>query len=113
MKEEIEAKFLDIDHREFRQKLESVGANLKEPLRTMRRIIYYLPSQLDIASKRGLTFEYARLRDEGNKITLTYKLVGKINTIDSVKEIETEVGDFDETNKLLIKFKFNSKKVTR
>jgi len=40
---------------------------------------------------------FIRVRDEGNKITLTYKQFGTVNSLSSAKEIEVVVSDFDDT----------------
>ncbi len=96
MQTEIEVKFLDIDHEAMRQKLKDAGGVLMTPMRDMRRALFETPKMRE---RNG----FYRLRDEGNKITLTYKQFDKWigGTIDGAKEIEIEVSDFDATIALL------------
>ncbi len=88
MQTEIEAKFLDIDHTQMRQKLKKIGAMCQQPMITMKRV------NLDFADKalenKG---GWLRIRDNGNKITLTYKQLESWS-LHGVKEIETTVGDY-------------------
>lgn len=93
MKTEIEVKFLNVDHDEIRQKLKAAGGTLVTPMRDMRRALFETP---DMKARHG----FYRLRDEGNKITLTYKQFDA-ESIDGAKEIEIEVSDFQATIDLL------------
>lgn len=93
MNTEIEAKFLHINRDELREKLRSVGGVLEYPLRTMRRIVV----QSDAMKDDGA---YVRVRDEGDKVTLTYKRKDS-NTVDGIQEAETEVKDFDTAATIL------------
>lgn len=93
MNTEIEAKFLRINRDELREKLQSIGGILEYPLRTMRRIVV----QSDAMKDDGA---YVRVRDEGDKVTLTYKRKDS-NTVDGVQEAETEVKDFDTAATIL------------
>lgn len=70
--QEIEAKFLNVDHDEVRAKLQAAGAHLEQPMRLMRRDLY------DYADRRLQADNHGRLRvrDEGNKVTVTYKRGG-------------------------------------
>jgi len=68
METEIEAKFLDVDLTELRAKLEKIGATLEHPERPMRRKTY----DDKLASLRKIG-GWVRLRDEGDKTTLSYK----------------------------------------
>ena len=90
MKTEIEVKFLNIDIDAMRQKLQDAGAHLEQPMRLMKRVNMEEPYH---------TAEHAflRIRDEGDKTTLTYKRRTNQagSEIDGVKEIEVEVSDFD------------------
>lgn len=91
MKSEIEVKFLDVDIEDIRSRLRSAGAELEHPMRLMRRVLIEEPHHVKEHS-------YIRIRDEGDKTTLTFKRRtypdGK-STILSTKEIETTIGDFD------------------
>ena len=65
MEIEFEVKFLDINKDELVEKLKSLGASLKQTNSLYKRCMYGL---CDV--KRG----YVRVRDEGDKITLTAKI---------------------------------------
>ena len=93
MKTEIEAKFLDINIEQMRDKLKSAGATLKTPMRDMRRALI----ETDAMKKRN---GFYRIRDEGDKITLTYKQFDE-NSLTGAKEREVEISDFDETLNIL------------
>lgn len=95
MKPEIEAKFLDIDFDEFRQRLQQAGAELVQPMRLMRRRNY---DQADgsLEAKGG----WVRLRDEGDRITLAYKQLNN-REIDGTHEVTVEVNNFDDSAILL------------
>ena len=91
MKSEIEAMFLDVVVDDIRQRLETAGATLVHPMRLMKRALIEEPHHVKDNS-------FIRIRDEGDKTTLTFKrrmFDVEATTIDSTKEIETTVGDFD------------------
>jgi len=87
MNTEIEVKFLDVNHDDIRKKLESIGAVCEKPMRLMRRVTF---DSAEMKARNG----WIRVRDEGDKVTLTYKQTDSYN-IDGTKELETTVGDFD------------------
>jgi adenylate cyclase, class 2 len=96
MHTEIEAMFVGVSHEVLREKLGGLGAELITPERLIRRTIFdYEDLRLDAQAA------WIRLRDEGDKITLTYKQ-RKNETIDGMVEIEIVVDDFDKTKALLI-----------
>ncbi|HMO78792.1 MAG TPA: CYTH domain-containing protein [Candidatus Paceibacterota bacterium] len=89
MKTEFEATYLDIDKNEIREKLKSLGAMLLRPEYMQRR------NNFDL-QKFGRNFwEWARVRDEGDKVTMAYKCIPPNATIDDQKEIEFSISDFD------------------
>lgn len=92
MQTEIEAKFIDIDIDEIRQRLEKAGAVLEQPMREMRRALIEEP-------QHAAEHSFIRIRDEGHRVTLTYKrhTDNGVAQVDSAREIETTVGDFDAT----------------
>jgi adenylate cyclase class 2 len=93
MKSEIEVKFIDVDTDDIRRRLEAAGAELEHPMRLMKRALIEEPHHEKENS-------FIRIRDEGDKTTLAFKrraLPDGLTTIDSTKEIETTVGDFDTT----------------
>lgn len=92
MKTEFEAKFLNIDIEDIRIKLKNLGAVCEIPMRLMRRAIIDYPDRRLFHEKDA----YVRVRDEGNKTTLTYK-EHRIQSVDGAKEIEVVVSDFTDT----------------
>ncbi len=93
MKTEYEVKFLAIDIDEIRARLTAEGAELVQPMRLMKRVTIDSP-----AMKQNDAF--VRIRDEGDKTTLTYKQFDQLS-IDGAKEFEVTVSDFNETVQLL------------
>lgn len=87
MKTEIEAKFLDVDIDDVRERLKSAGATCEQPMRAMKRVI--------IESEAMGNDTYLRIRDEGDKTTITLKSFESLS-ITGAKEIETVVGNFDD-----------------
>lgn len=93
MNKEIEAKFVSVSHDELREKLTRLGAECEQPMRLMRRVVYH-PSNNDNDA-------FFRVRDEGYRVTMTYKEFHDAASIHGVSEIETTVGDFDQAVALL------------
>jgi adenylate cyclase class 2 len=95
MKTEIEVKFANIDIEAIRAALKSAGAICQQPMRLMKRALIEEPHH-------EAEHAFIRIRDEGNKITLTFKRRSDVaaTKIDSVKELEVEVSDFDKTVEL-------------
>lgn len=93
---EIEVKFLNVNHDEVRAKLQALGAVCEQPMRTMRRAI------IDYPDRRLQTIEdgFVRVRDEGDKTTLTYKTHKKLE-VGGAQEIETVVNDYQTIVELL------------
>ncbi len=95
MKTELEAKFSAIDPADLRAKLEKVGAKRVHPEILMRRKTFDLPDR-----KLYKTGGWVRVRDEGEKITLSYKQMND-RTLHGTKEITVIVNSFEETCALL------------
>jgi adenylate cyclase class 2 len=96
MKTEIEVKFVDVDIEDVRARLKKADAECEQPMRDMRRALIEEPHH----AEQNM---FIRIRDEGDKTTLTLKKKTKSieeSTIDSTYEIETTVGDFDTTIEL-------------
>jgi adenylate cyclase class 2 len=98
--EEIEAKFLGIDIKDLVVKLESLGAERVFEI-TYRRRLFDFPG-LPLANN----YSWFRLRDEGTKVTLTFKKRLGVNKNklkdEGMHEIEVEVSDFDKTGEMLL-----------
>ncbi|MDR2901951.1 MAG: CYTH domain-containing protein [Lactobacillales bacterium] len=88
MEKEIEVKFLQVDIGRVREKLEKAGAVLKVPMRMMRRAMVKTHEMYENES-------FLRIRDEGDKVTMTYKQFDA-NAVDGCRELEITVSDFDK-----------------
>jgi adenylate cyclase class 2 len=87
MGNEIEATFYDIDKDEIRAKLKDLGAKLIYPEFLMRRKVYDMG--------RG---SFARVRQEGNGVVMTYKSYTDDTVITGCKEVNVKVDDYDAAN---------------
>lgn len=87
---EIEATFLEVDKEKIRHQLKQLGGKLIQPEVLMRRIVFDLHSN----------HAFARVRDEGNRIVLTYKNHHN-NTLTGTEEINVEVSNYDDTIAIL------------
>lgn len=94
MQPEIEAKFLSVDHDVVRQKLQSLGAQLEKPMYLMRRTLFDYP---DGRIRKALNGRL-RVRNEGDKVTITFKTPRSDQYAD---EIETTVGSYGVMVELL------------
>lgn len=96
MQTEYEATFLDIDKDDMRERLKNAGAKLERPEFKQRRVVLCSPLE------ENARYVWMRVRDEGDKITMTWKSVtGK--AIDEQKEVEVTVDNFDNAIELLEK----------
>jgi len=90
MKTEFEIKFLKINKEEIKDKIKSFWWICKKENSLMKRVVFDNPSK---------NKSYVRVRDEWNKITCTYKEITESKNgdldINSIKELETEIKDFD------------------
>ena len=96
MQPEIEAKFLDIDHDDLRKRLQAAGATCAHPMRLMRRKNFDFPDQRLRHEKNG----WARVRDEGGKITMSYKQLHN-RELDGTHEVQLTIDNFDAAVSLL------------
>lgn len=87
---EIEATFLEVDKNEIRNKLKALGGKLIQPEILMRRIVFDLHSN----------HAFARVRDEENRIVLTYKNHHN-DTLTGTEEINVEVSSYEDTIAIL------------
>ncbi|MFO0882332.1 MAG: CYTH domain-containing protein [Candidatus Saccharimonadales bacterium] len=88
MKTEFEAKFCNVNHDEIRARLKALGGVLAQPMRLMKRVT------IDNEFMKTGKDAFVRIRDEGNKVTITYKQFDDLS-VDGAKEIEIIVDDFD------------------
>jgi len=93
MAKEIEAKFLNIEIEDIRNRLKKLGANLKTPMRLMKRVMAK-------TQEMQIQKAFVRVRDEGDKITMTYKRNDK-ETVDGTYEVEIKIDDFVKGVELL------------
>jgi adenylate cyclase, class 2 len=96
METEYEAKFLNVDKDEVRTRLRRAGAVLARPEFLQRRKVLDLPTS---TREKGL---WLRVRDEGDKITMSWKSQ-QGTAIHDQKEISVTVDDFDNAVALLEK----------
>ncbi|MBM2618259.1 class IV adenylate cyclase [Actinoplanes sp. LDG1-06] len=95
MDTEFEARFLDIDTDAFRHTLRAQGGLCVMPRTLMRRFVF---TNKDIAERGG----WLRLRDEGRRVTMTYKqTTSDVSAIDTTLEAEIQVDDFLAAKALL------------
>ncbi|MFA6514251.1 MAG: CYTH domain-containing protein [Patescibacteria group bacterium] len=94
MKIEYEATFINIDKDEVRDHLKSAGAQLIKPEFLMKRVVFELPEGHEIPGG------WLRVRDEGDKITMSLKVVDGIK-IENQKEIYLQINNFEEGISLL------------
>lgn len=96
MQTELEAKFLEIDPDKLKKLLKENGATLVHAERLMRR------KNFDYADRRLYkNFGWIRVRDEGDKTTLSYKQTVD-ETLEGTKELEIIVDDFDKASDFLL-----------
>ena len=102
MKIEYEAKFPNIDKDEIRERLKKAGAQLVRPEFLQKRCTFNLPKGHEINGG------WLRVRDEGDKITMTLKIVDG-EKIENQKEIILKVDNFSEAENFLILLGCNKK----
>ncbi len=95
MEIEYEAKFTNIEKDEVRGRLKASGAVLVRPEFLQRRIPFDLPNGT------ASTHAWARVRDEGDKITMSVKVMDG-DKIENQKEICLTVDNFDVAVEFLV-----------
>jgi len=96
MQTEIEVKFLAVDHAAVRAKLKTLGAVCEAPMRLMHRAVFDWPKRMLKEAEDG----FLRVRDEGDKITMTYKVFNE-RTVDGAGEVEIVISDYQKGIALL------------
>ena len=94
MKIEYEATFTEVDVEWVRGRLKTVGAALVKPNFLQKRVVFNFPKGNEV--KGG----WARVRDEGDKVTMSVKIVDGDKITDQ-KEAQIVVDDFDGAVSLL------------
>ena len=98
MQKELEAKYF-IDNKDLiRKKIEKAGLKLIKPEFLMRRKVFDC----------GIVGSWIRIRDEGDKITMTFKKNTE-NTINDVFESEIIVNDFKKASEIINQTNFKEK----
>lgn len=92
MQREIEAKFLNIDIEDIRRRLFEAGGTCTVPMRLMRRVVIDHPDHRMGKTTNG----WIRVRDEGDRVTLTYKMTDE-HVFGGSSETEVEVSDYQKT----------------
>lgn len=93
MAAEIEAKFLEIDREDMRGRLKAAGYACVQEDCLMRRVVFDVPG--------GGRHVWARVRDEGGVITMSYKRTHDAGRADGTEEIQIVADDFDRACALL------------
>lgn len=85
MNNEIEAKYIEINKDEIREKLRAAGAKQVYPERMMRRTVFYTGPH-----------SFGRVRDEGDRVVMTYKNFEDEDSIMGVKEVNLVIDSYDD-----------------
>lgn len=91
---EYEATFTDIDKNEIRKKLKAAGATLVKPEFLQSRVVFHFPKGHEIPGG------WARVRNEGDKITMSIKIIDG-SRIEDQKEIYLEVNSMKDAEEFL------------
>jgi len=95
MNTEFEITFMKIDTQSIIQKIADLWGELVKPRTMMKRVTFKHPISPEHC--------FARIRDEWDKITCTYKDIAPWElTINSVKEIECVVSNFESLRQIFI-----------
>jgi adenylate cyclase class 2 len=90
MQTEYEATFVSIEKETFRHKLIALGAHLVRPEFLQKRVNFHLPKGSQV--QEG----WLRVRDEGEKVTLSIKSILNNEVIEGQKELCLKVDDFEK-----------------
>lgn len=101
MHREIEAKYMSVDKDACRAKLAAAGYACVRPEFMMRRYTFMLTEVNPSPHK------WARVRDEGDKVTMTFKHVHDSGDINGTEEVDFAVGSFDAAVLFMQKLGFN------
>ncbi|NCU41307.1 MAG: CYTH domain-containing protein [Candidatus Moranbacteria bacterium] len=90
MQTEYEATFANIEKEALRRKLTALGARLVRPEFLQKRVNFHLPKESQV--QEG----WLRVRDEGEKVTISIKSILNNDVIEGQKELCLEVNDFEK-----------------
>ena len=96
METEYEATFANINKEEIREKLKKFGAKQIKPELLMKRIVFTPPN------KKALGSIWLRIRDEGDKVTMSIKKALDNKKIEDQKETYLEINDFEQAKNFLL-----------
>lgn len=91
---EYEATFTNIDKDNIRKKLKRAKAQLIKSEFLQKRVVFNLPKNSD-------RYDWLRVRDEGDKITMSFKSVKNNRKITGQKEINLVIDDFEKAIRFL------------
>lgn len=94
MEIEYEATFVEVDKEEIKERLKKVGAKLVKPEFFQKRVVFNLPKGHENGNA------WLRVRDEQDKITMSYKEINGDN-IEDQKEINLVINSFKEGEEIL------------
>jgi adenylate cyclase class 2 len=97
MQNEIEAKFHLSNKQEIRTRLSAGGFICTKPEVLMKRCNFQFAAKDNFTAGK----KWARVRDEGDKITMTVKEITDINDVTGTLETEIVIDDFDKGCALL------------
>ena len=105
METQIEAKFLDVEHHDFRKRLKALKASPVKSMQLMRTLIIDSPRRRLENSQNGRII----LRDEGDKTIFGYEEIAEERK-GGIDRLEVSTGSYDKTMELLelIGFKVHS-----
>lgn len=96
MQIEYEATFPNINKNEMRLKLKKAGAAILRPEFLQKRVVFNMPKGYENNNV------WIRVRDEGNRITMSIKQAGAdSNQIHNIKELKLVVDNFENAEKFL------------
>lgn len=96
METELEAKWLNIDKDDLRQKLRATGATLVSPERLMVRQVFDYPDK-----RLEQIGGWVRVRNEADKVTMSYKQLND-RTLHGTKEVNLTVDNYERACSFLL-----------
>ncbi len=97
MHTEYEATYWPINKDELRTILSGLGAEKLYAEHSMRRYVFHVPMGSPLASSGA----WVRVRDEGDKTTLSIKQITNTEKIEGQKELEIVISDFETGTAIL------------